>query len=39
MKLVRPIKMCLNEAYSGGRVGKHWSYMFPINLLAPEFYI
>jgi hypothetical protein len=31
MKLVRLIKMCLNETYSRVRVGKHLSGMFPIN--------
>jgi hypothetical protein len=30
MKLVRLIKMCLNETYSRVRVGKHLSDMFPI---------
>ena len=30
MKLVRLIKMCLNETYSRVRVGKHWSDMFSI---------
>jgi len=40
MKMVRPIKMCLNETYSGVRVGKHWSYMFPIkNGLKKEMFI
>jgi len=29
MKLVRLIKMCLNEKYSRVRVGKNLSYMFP----------
>ena len=29
MKLVRPIKMCLNENYSRVRVGKNLSDMFP----------
>jgi hypothetical protein len=29
VKLVRLIKMCLNETYSGVRVGKHLSDMFP----------
>ena len=28
-KLVRPIKMCLNETYSRVRVGKYLSDMFP----------
>jgi len=31
MKLTRLIKMCLNEAYSTVRVGKHLSDMFPIR--------
>jgi hypothetical protein len=31
MKLTRLIKMCLNEAYSTDRVGKHLSAMFPIR--------
>ena len=31
MKLVRLIKMCLNETYSRVRVGKHLSDMFPIT--------
>jgi len=31
MKLVRLIKMCLNETYSGVQVGKHLSDMFPIR--------
>jgi hypothetical protein len=31
MKLVRLIKMCLNEMYSKARVGKHLSYSFPIQ--------
>jgi hypothetical protein len=31
MKLVRPIKMCLNETYSKVRVGKHLSDTFPIK--------
>jgi len=30
-KLVRLRKMCLNETYSRVRVGKHLSYMFPLN--------
>ena len=29
MKLVRLIKMCLNETYSRVREGKHFSDMFP----------
>ena len=33
MKLIRPIKMCLNEMYSGVRVGKDFSDMFPIKNL------
>jgi len=32
MKLVRLIKMCLNETYSRNRVGKHLSDMFPIRM-------
>ena len=31
MKLVRLIKMCLNETYNRDRVGKHCSDMFPIK--------
>jgi hypothetical protein len=31
MKLVSLIKMCLNETYSRGRVGKNLSDMFPIR--------
>ena len=31
MKLVRLIKMCLNENYSWGQVGKHLSETFPIK--------
>jgi len=31
MKLVRLIKMCLNETYSRFQVGKHVSDMFPIR--------
>jgi hypothetical protein len=31
MKLVRLIKMCVNETYSRVRVGKHLSAMFPIK--------
>jgi hypothetical protein len=31
MKLVRLIKMCLNETYSGVQAGKHQSDMFPIK--------
>jgi hypothetical protein len=31
MKLVRLIKMCLNETYSRVRIGKHLSDMFPIR--------
>jgi hypothetical protein len=31
MKLVRLIKMCLNEIYSRFRVGKHLSYVFPLR--------
>jgi hypothetical protein len=31
LKLVRLIKMCLNETYSKGRVGKHLSDKFPIQ--------
>jgi hypothetical protein len=31
MKPVRLIKMCLNETYSSGQVGKHMSDMFPIK--------
>jgi hypothetical protein len=31
MKLVRLIKLCLNETYSRVQVGKNWSDMFPIR--------
>jgi hypothetical protein len=31
MKLVRLIKMCLNETYSKIRIGKHLSRAFPIQ--------
>jgi hypothetical protein len=31
MKLVRLIKMCLNETYSKVRIGKHLSGSFPIQ--------
>jgi hypothetical protein len=31
MKLVRLIKMCLNEKYSKVRIGKHLSESFPIQ--------
>ena len=31
MKLVRLIKMCLNDTYSRVRVGKHFSEVFPIR--------
>jgi hypothetical protein len=31
MKLVRLIKMCLNETYSGVHVGKYLFYNFPIQ--------
>jgi hypothetical protein len=31
MKLVRLIKMCLNETYSNVRIGKHLSESFPIQ--------
>jgi hypothetical protein len=31
MKLVRLIKMCLNETYSKVRIGKHFSDRFPIQ--------
>jgi hypothetical protein len=31
IKLVRPIKMCLNETYSKVRIGKHLSDNFPIQ--------
>jgi hypothetical protein len=45
MKLVRLIKLCLNEAYSMVRVGKNLSDMFPIrnglkqgDVLSPLFF-
>jgi hypothetical protein len=31
MKLVRLIKMCLNETYSKVHIGKHLSDMFPLQ--------
>jgi len=31
MKLVRLIKMCLNETYSRVRVSKNLSHMFPVK--------
>jgi len=31
MKLVRLIRMCLNETYSTVRIGKHLSEKFPIE--------
>jgi len=31
MKLVRLIKICMNETYSRVQVGKHVSYMFPFK--------
>jgi hypothetical protein len=31
MKLVRQIKMCLNEMYSKVHIGKYLSYSFPIK--------
>jgi hypothetical protein len=31
MKLVKLIKMCLNETYSIVRIGKHLSYSFPLQ--------
>jgi hypothetical protein len=31
MKLVRPIKMCLNETYSKVHIGKHFLTIFPIQ--------
>jgi hypothetical protein len=31
MKLVRLIKMCLNETYSKVRIGKYLSHSFPIQ--------
>jgi hypothetical protein len=31
MKLVRLIKICLNETYSNVRIGKHLSDIFPIQ--------
>jgi len=38
MKLVRLIKMCLNETFSRVRVGKHLCDMLPIkNALSPLF--
>jgi hypothetical protein len=37
MQLARLIKMCLNENYSRGRVGKHLCHIFPImNGLKPK---
>jgi hypothetical protein len=31
MKLIRPIKMCLNETYNKVSIGKHLSDVFPIQ--------
>jgi len=31
VKMVRPIKMCLNETYSRVQLGKHLSEMLPIR--------
>jgi hypothetical protein len=31
MKLVRLIKICLNDTYSRGRIGKHLNDMFPFR--------
>jgi len=31
MKQIRVIKMCVDETYSRGRVGKHLSDVFPIR--------
>ena len=31
MKVVRLIKMCLNETYNGVQVGKNLSDMFPVR--------
>jgi hypothetical protein len=31
MKLVRQIKMCLNETYSKVHIGKHFSDSFPVQ--------
>jgi len=36
MKLVRLIKICLNETYSRVRVGKHLSYMFPVTTVLKQ---
>jgi hypothetical protein len=36
MKLVRLIKMCLNEVYSRVRKGKHLSDMFPIRNVSKQ---
>jgi hypothetical protein len=33
MKLLRLIKMCLNETYSKIYTGKHWSDSFPIKMV------
>jgi hypothetical protein len=33
MKLVRLIKMCLNEMYSKVHIGKHLSDSFPIQMV------
>jgi hypothetical protein len=45
MKLVRLIKMCLNETYSSVRIGKHVPDSFPIQIglkqggpLSPPFF-
>jgi len=39
MKLVRLIKMCLDETYSKVRVGKHLSEMFPIKNVLKDGYV
>jgi hypothetical protein len=36
MKLVRLIKVCLNETYSKVRIGKYLSYSFPLQNIQSE---
>jgi hypothetical protein len=36
LKLVRPIKMCLNEMYSKVRIGKHLFGTFPVQNVIKE---
>jgi hypothetical protein len=36
MKLVTPIKICLNETYSKVRIRKHLSNTFHVDVASPE---